>query len=207
MCFNKMLSFFFHFSFVIFFCLVWNTETSHLLWPWAEQPGDGVWNTWSREWFYSEASKVRIKINNPFSQGGWERKWLTFIFEWIIKIKASFFVFFLNWLHTLVQITQDEMLNLLVRAHTGMLSLLFRHTMCLNTNISEASTNNFSHVFLRRLKMMNVPEITIRAYFVCDSALTVPTTLSQLQNLVFVLLDPLDFQEDRSMSDTLYHCL
>lgn len=42
---------------------------------------------------------------------------------------------------------------------------------------------------------MNVCEITMKAYFVHDSAQTVPTTLSQLQNLVFVLLDSLDFQE------------
>lgn len=55
--------------------------------------------------------------------------------------------------------------------------------------------------------MMNVSEIIIRAYFVHDSALTVRTPLSRLQNPVFVLLDPLDFQEERSLTDTSYYCL
>lgn len=52
---------------------------------------------------------------------------------------------------------------------------------------------------------MNVSEITISAYVVYDSALTVLTTLSRLQNLVFVLLDPLDLQEERSLNLTSYY--
>lgn len=31
-------------------CLVWNSETSHLLWPCAEHERDCVWNTWSCEY-------------------------------------------------------------------------------------------------------------------------------------------------------------
>lgn len=77
----------------------------------------------------------------------------------------------------------------------NLLGLLFKQILCFCTNISERSNKVFSHVFLGRLKMINVPEILIRANFVHDSALTVLTTLSRLQNLVVVLQDPLDFQE------------
>lgn len=44
-------SYFHHHSFFFsFFLLVWNSETANLLRPGAEQPGDCMWNTWSRKY-------------------------------------------------------------------------------------------------------------------------------------------------------------